>query len=182
MRAGSTVDPSGSMRERIAHCRLMLLKGASHEFGNHFSLIETPTIAASYHLPRIGTPLTSSARRALKSNSQARVASLSAAIGDVPETTRLLACVPQAAGSLSEKLAEPLLFQHWDDSTQCAIWIAIDGTHVRCVTVTGLSVLEMADMWVSFGERISRARFNLSAQLVRDIIEAEIDVSVALVN
>ena len=90
--------------------------------------------------------------------------------------------MPQAAGSLREKLAEPLLFQHWDDSTQCAIWIASDGTHVRCVTVTGLSVLEMADMWVSFGERISRARFNLSVQLVRDIIEAEIDVSVELVN
>jgi hypothetical protein len=40
----------------------------------------------------------------------------------------------------------------------------------------------MADMWVSFGQRISRAKFNLSPQLVRDIIEAEIDVPVALVN
>lgn len=90
--------------------------------------------------------------------------------------------MPHAAGTLGEKLGEPLLFQHWDDSTQRAIWIASDGTHVRCVTVTGLSVLEMADMWVSFGERISRARFNLSVQLVRDIIEAEIDVAVALVN
>lgn len=90
--------------------------------------------------------------------------------------------MPQAADSLSEKLAEPLLFQHWDHSRQCAIWIASDGTHVRCVTVTGLSGVEMADMWVSFGERISRAGFNLSAQLVRDIIEAEIDVSVALVH
>lgn len=79
-------------------------------------------------------------------------------------------------------MAEPLLFQHWDDSTERAIWIASDGTHVRCVTVAGLSVLEMADMWVSFGERISRARFNLSPQLVREIIEAEIDVSVELVN
>ncbi len=74
------------------------------------------------------------------------------------------------------------MFQHWDETTQRAIWIASDGIQVRCVTVTGLSVLEMADMWVSFGERISRARFNLSPQLVRDIIEAEIDVPVALVN
>jgi len=84
--------------------------------------------------------------------------------------------------TLGEKLGEPLLFQHWDDSTERAIWIASDGIQVRCVTVTGLSVLEMADMWVSFGERISRAKFDLSAQLVRDIIEAEIDVSVSLVN
>lgn len=75
-----------------------------------------------------------------------------------------------------------MLFQHWDDATQRAIWIASDGIHVRCITVTGLSVLEMGDMWVSFGERISRARFNLSPQLVRDIIEAEIDVAVSLVN
>lgn len=161
---------------------LTLLKGAAHAFGDHVGLAEIATIAAAYRPPRIGPPLTSSPGHPPKSNSQARVSSLSAAVCNVPETTRLLARVPQAAGSLSEKLAEPLLFQHWDDSTQSAIWIASDGTHVRCVTVTGLSVLEMADMWVSFGERISRARFNLSAQLVRDIIEAEIDVPVALVN
>ena len=161
---------------------LTLLKGAAHEFGDHVGLAQTPTIAAAYRLPRIGSTLTFSSRHALKSNSQARVSSLSAAICNVSETTRLLARVPQAAGSLSQKLAEPLLFQHWDDSTQCAVWIASDGTHVRCVTVTGLSMLEMADMWMSFGERVLRARFNLSAQLVRDIIEAEIDVSVALVN
>lgn len=118
----------------------------------------------------------------MSSVTQARVSSLSAAVRNAPETARLLARVPHAAGPLSEKLAEPLLFQHWDQSTQCAIWIASDGTHVRCVTVTGLSVLEMADMWVSFGERISRARFNLTPQLLRDIIEAEIDVPVALVH
>jgi len=141
-----------------------------------------PTVASAYCPPRIGRPLTSQQQHPLKVSTQARVSSLSAAICNVPETTRLLARVPHAAGTLSEKLSERLLFQHWDDFTQCAIWIASDGTHVRCVTVAGLSVLEMADMWVSFGERISRARFNLSAQLVRDIIEAEIDVSVALVN
>jgi len=83
---------------------------------------------------------------------------------------------------IREKLAEPLLFQHWDELTQRAIWIAGDGSHVRCVTVTGLSSHEMADMWVSFNVRIIRAAFNLSPQLVRDIIESEIDVSVALVN
>ena len=110
------------------------------------------------------------------------MSSLSAALCNGPETARLLAHVPGAEGTLGEKLGEPLLFQHWDDSTQRAIWIASDGIRVRCVTVTGLSVLEMADMWVSFGERISRAKFNLSPQLVREIIEAEIEVSVLLVN
>jgi hypothetical protein len=89
--------------------------------------------------------------------------------------------VPQA-GAIREKLAEPLLFQHWDEFTQRAIWLASDGTHVRCVTVTGLSSREMADIWVSFNERLSRAKFALSAPLVREIIEAEIDVSVVLVN
>lgn len=89
--------------------------------------------------------------------------------------------MPQAR-EISEKLTEPLLFQHWDELTQRAIWIASDGSHVRCVTVTGLSAHEMADMWLSFNERIIRAAFNLSPQLVREIIEAEIDVSVALVN
>jgi hypothetical protein len=134
---------------------------------------------------RIGRSLTSAAGRSqiknFQSRSQTRVASLSAALSDVPETTRLLAEVPQAE-AIREKLAEPLLFQHWDELTERAIWIASDGSHVRCVTVTGLSVHEMADMWLSFNVRISRAKFNLSPQLVREIIEAEIDVSVALVN
>jgi hypothetical protein len=89
--------------------------------------------------------------------------------------------VPEAT-DLQSKLTEPLLFQHWDEHRQRAIWIASDGIRVRCVTVSGLCALEMASMWVSFNERITRAHFNLSPQLVRDIIEAEIDVSVALVN
>jgi hypothetical protein len=117
----------------------------------------------------------------LQNRAQTRIASLSAAISNAPETARLLAEVPQLE-QIREKLAEPLLFQHWDELTQRAIWIASDGSHVRCITVTGLSVHEMADMWVSFNERLSRAGFNLSPQLVREIIEAEIDVSVALVN
>jgi hypothetical protein len=99
----------------------------------------------------------------------------------VLETTRLLAEVPQA-DEIRDKLIEPLLFQHWDETTERAIWVASDGRRVRCVTVTGLSAHEMADMWVSFNERLSRARFNLSPQLVREIIEAEIDVPVVLVN
>ncbi len=89
--------------------------------------------------------------------------------------------MPQAL-EIRDKLSERMLFQHWDELTQRAIWIASDGSHVRCVMVTGLSVHEMADMWLSFNERIIRAEFNLSSQLMREIIEAEIDVSVVLVN
>jgi hypothetical protein len=117
----------------------------------------------------------------LPNRAPTRISSLSAAISNALETTRLLAEVPQVY-EIREKLTEPLLFQHWDEPTQRAIWVASDGSHVRCVTVTGLSVHEMADMWLSFNVRIRRAAFNLSPQLVRDIIEAEIDVSVALVN
>lgn len=146
------------------------------------SLRMSSTCAPAHRRRPVGRPLNRRHHPRSRVRSEARVSSLSAAIRNAPETARLLARVPLAADTLSEKLAEPLLFQHWDESTQCAIWIASDGTHVRCVTVTGLSVLEMADMWVSFGERISRARFNLSPQLLRDIIEAEIDISVALVN
>lgn len=117
----------------------------------------------------------------LRNRAETRIASLSAAISNIPETARLLAEVPQAR-EIGEKLSEPLLFQHWDDLTQRAIWLASDGSYVRCVTVTGLSVHEIADLWLSFNVRIIRAAFNLSPQLVREIIEAEIDVSVALVN
>jgi len=66
----------------------------------------------------------------LQDRTQTRISSLSAALSSVPETTRLLAEVPQL-DQIREKLAEPPLFQQ---------------------------------------------------QRVREIIEAEIDVSVALVN
>jgi len=112
---------------------------------------------------------------------QTRISSLSATISNPVETSRLLAAAPQAA-EIRGRLLEPLLFQHWDELAQRAIWIASDGSRARCVIVTGLSTSEMADMWVSFNERLSRAKFNLSPQLVREIIEAEIDVSVVLVN
>jgi hypothetical protein len=117
----------------------------------------------------------------LQDRSQTRVTSFSAEVSNVHETSRLLADVPQL-GQIREKLGERLLFQHWDQLSQRAIWIASNGIQVRCVTVTGLSVHDMAGMWVSFNERLSRAKFNLSPQLVREIIEAEIDVSVVLVN
>jgi hypothetical protein len=93
----------------------------------------------------------------------------------------LLAAAPLAA-QIRGRLIEPLLFQHWDELAQRAIWISSDGSQARCVTVSGLSTSEMADLWVSFYERLSRAKFNLSPQLVREIIEAEMDVSVVLVN
>ena len=134
---------------------------------------------------RIGRVLTFAAGAGqvvdLQKRLQTRITSLSAALSDTSEMSRLLATVLQAE-AIRDKLAEPLLFQHWDEPTERAIWIASDGSHLRCVTVTGLSVVEMADMWVSFNERLSRARFNLSPQIVREIIEAEIDVTVVLVN
>jgi hypothetical protein len=135
--------------------------------------------------PRIGRTLRSWAKHSwpesLKGSSQPWISSLSASICNVPATARLLEGVPEA-NVLRGKLAEPLLFQHWDAPTQRAIWIASNGVRIRCVTVSGLCELEIAGMWVSFTERITRARFNLSPQLVRDVIEAEMDVAVALVN
>ena len=61
------------------------------------------------------------------SRSRPRLASNAACSS--PETTRLLAEVPQAE-AIREKLAEPLLFQHWNELTERAIWIASDGSHV----------------------------------------------------
>jgi hypothetical protein len=117
----------------------------------------------------------------LRKRPQTKISSLSATISDPVETARLLEAAPHAA-EIRDRLIEPLLVQHWDEPSQRAIWIASDGSRARCVTVSGLSTSEMADMWVSFNERLSRAKFNLSPQLVREIIEAEIDVSVVLVN
>jgi hypothetical protein len=94
---------------------------------------------------------------------------------------RLLAAVPHG-GELRGRLAEPLLFQHWDEPSQSAFWVASDGAAVRCVTVTGLTMKEMGDIWINFYDRISRARFLISPQLVREIIEAETDTAVELVN
>jgi hypothetical protein len=110
-----------------------------------------------------------------------RVASSSAHLSNVIATERLLGAVP-FGGELRALLIEPLLFQHWDDATERAFWLASDGTEVRCVIITGLGALQMADLWVKFNDRISRAQFNISPQLVREIIEARMRVAVELVN
>ncbi len=41
---------------------------------------------------------------------------------------------------------------------------------------------QMGEIWVNFNDRLSRARFAISPQLVREIIEAEIDAGVEFVN
>jgi hypothetical protein len=96
-------------------------------------------------------------------------------------TERLLGTVPYG-GELRALLIEPLLFQHWDEVTERAFWVASDGTEVRCVTIAGLGALQMADLWVKFNDRISRAQFTISPQLVREVIEARMRVPVELVN
>jgi hypothetical protein len=109
------------------------------------------------------------------------VASTSAHLSNVLAMERLLELVP-FGGELRALLIEPLLFQHWDDATERAFWLASDGAEVRCVTITGLGALQMADLWSRFHDGISRAQFNISPQLVREIIEARMRVSVELVN
>jgi hypothetical protein len=111
----------------------------------------------------------------------ARVASASADISDAGATARLLAGVPHG-DELRDRLAEPLLFQHWDEPSQSAFWIASNGAEIRCVTVTGLTMKEMGEIWINVNDRLSRAHFAISPQLVREVIEAEIDVGVELVN
>lgn len=110
-----------------------------------------------------------------------RVASTSAHLSNVLATERLLGTVPYG-GELRALLIEPLLFQHWDDATERAFWLASDGTEVRCVTIVGLGALQMADLWVKFNDGILRAEFNISPQLVRKIIEARFRTPVELVN
>jgi hypothetical protein len=106
---------------------------------------------------------------------------VSADISNTGATARLLAAIPHG-GELRNRLAEPLLFQHWDESSQSAFWVTSDGSAVRCVTVTGLTMKEMGEIWINFYDRLSRARFVISPQLVREIIEAEMDVPVELVH
>ena len=110
-----------------------------------------------------------------------RVSSQSAVIADDHEVDRLLAAVPYGE-KIRDRLGERLLFQHWDDAGQRAIWVSSDGDVARCVMVSGLSPQEMAGIWIGFNERLERASFHLSAQLVRDIIETEMDASVVLVH
>lgn len=93
----------------------------------------------------------------------------------------MLADVPYGE-KIRGQLGERLLFQHWDDASQRAIWVSSDGDIARCVVVSGLSPAEMSQIWIGFNERMERASFNLSPGLVREIIEMEIDLQVVLVH
>jgi hypothetical protein len=89
--------------------------------------------------------------------------------------------LPRAA-EIRAKLATPLLARHWDKATQRSFWLMSDGVGVRCLTVTGLNAKEVAAIGARVETHTRRTDFDLSAQAMREIIEAEIDVSVEFVH
>jgi hypothetical protein len=113
--------------------------------------------------------------------SDVKVASVSVEIADARATRRLLADIPHSQ-PIRRHLTRTLVFHHWDESTQRAFWVTGDGTRLRCVTASGLTGMEMAEIVSSCSYQAARATFALSPQLISRIIEAEMDVVVGLVN
>jgi hypothetical protein len=109
------------------------------------------------------------------------VASVSAAITDTQAVRRLLATIPHSR-QIRPHLSETFFFHHWDDRTQRAFWVTSDGSCLRCVTVAGLTAFEMVEIVTSDSYGVARETFDVSPQLIRSILEAEMDVAVTLIN
>jgi hypothetical protein len=110
-----------------------------------------------------------------------RIASISAPVADIAATCRMLVGL-RSAGRIRKNLSAPLFVRQWQEATERSFWITSDGATALCLTVSGLTADETAAVGRSFDERRSFVEFALSASTMRDIIEAELDVVVELVN
>jgi hypothetical protein len=110
-----------------------------------------------------------------------RISSAQALIADGRAITRLLDEVPEAE-EIRPELSKPYFIRRWQQSMQRSFWITSDGTTANCLTVTGLDVEEMVVLWVSFEEYRRRTDFTLSASTLRQIIEAELGLTVEIEN
>ena len=117
----------------------------------------------------------------MRVENRATIASASAKVANEVATDRLLGNVPRAV-DLRSRLARPLLAQRWDKETQRSFWVVSDGVGVRCLTVNGLTAKEVAAIGTRLDFQVGRGGFELSPQVMREIIEAEIDVVVEFVH
>jgi hypothetical protein len=112
---------------------------------------------------------------------ETRISSARARVADGGALYRLLEDVPQAE-EIRARLAAPFFTRRWHQLTERSFWIASDGTTVLCLTVSGLSADEMVAVWVSFDDYRKRSGFTLSAHSLSEVIQAELGLSVELVN
>ncbi len=112
---------------------------------------------------------------------ETRISSAKARVTDSGALFRLLDGIPQAE-EIRAQASKPFFTRRWEKSTATSFWIAGDGATVLCLTVSGLSADEMVAIWVSFDDYRGRAGFKLSARSLGEVIEAELGLSVELVN
>jgi hypothetical protein len=117
----------------------------------------------------------------MPAGNSATIASASASLANENATGRLLGTLPHAA-EIRARLATRLFAQHWDKETQRSFWVMSDGVGVRCLTVSGLNAKEIAAIGARVVSHTNRGDFDLSPQVMREIIEAEIDVAVEFVH
>jgi hypothetical protein len=110
-----------------------------------------------------------------------RIASASARVTNLSATCRMLEGLRDAR-RIRSNLSRPLFVRQWHQATERSYWITSDGATALCLTVSGLTAAETATIGKSFDERRSQVEFALSACTMRAIIEAELDVTVDLVN
>jgi hypothetical protein len=109
------------------------------------------------------------------------VASVSAQVANVAATCRMLEGLRHAQ-RIRKNLSRPLFVRQWHQATERSFWITSDGSTALCLTVSGLTADQTATIGKSFDERRVYTELPLSACTMRDIIEAELDVAVSLVN
>lgn len=104
-----------------------------------------------------------------------------ALVADGVALRRLLDEVPDAE-EIRIELDKPYFTRRWQHSISRSFWITSDGTTAVCLTLRGLDLEETVALWVCFDQHRRRAGFNLSAQTLSQIIEAEIGLTVEIEN
>ena len=104
-----------------------------------------------------------------------------ALVADGVALDQLLDELPDAE-EIRTELDKPYFTRRWQQSMSRSFWITSDGTIAVCLTLIGLDLDETVALWLCFDAHRRRAGFNLSAQTLSQIIEAEIGLTVEIEN
>lgn len=102
-----------------------------------------------------------------------------ARIEDDAALDRLLEPLPEAE-ELRVRLRRPLFVRAWDADAQRDYWVQSDGMHVRCLTLSGLTLRQAAAVRVRWDAL--RAKPALTAERLADLIAEETGAPVTLVG
>jgi len=107
------------------------------------------------------------------------ISSRHALVADGMALRRLLGEVPDAA-DIKTEFDKPYFSWRWQHIPSRRFWLTSDGTTVVCLTLSGLGLEETIAPWICFDVHRWRSGLSLSAEILSEVIRAEIGLIVEI--